>query len=141
MCLVTALPVSAQGNNNQTHIISGQIRINKPIYLREGGNCDPEKYEGLENLVTGNVSLTVENGKREIIAIQELESGKYQYQTGGLFVNFFTNKPAICVVKIPEFQVPDANFYSFKIPGKREVNYSKQQLQEMGWNLELMIGY
>lgn len=140
LCLIATSSSALAQHDNKTHIISGQISINKPLYPREGGNCDPTYYQGLENLVTGNVSLTIENGKREIIAIQELESGKYKYQTDELFIDLGST-PAICVINIPEFEVPDANFYSFKIPGKGEVNYSKQQLQEMGWNIELMISY
>lgn len=83
------------------------------------------------------MSITVKDGSGHVIAVVDVPPGAnedtgVETDSGESFV--------ICKVSIPQFQVPDSDFYVFDLGRRGEITKSRQQMQEHDWQLILSIG-
>jgi hypothetical protein len=120
---------------SSSHSISGQILVNDPYYGYPGQPCNQYR-RGYQDIMQG-VSIVVKDGGGDIMASLNTSPG-INVDTG-----VETNSSesfVVCVVSIPEFQVPDSDFYVFEFGRRGTVTKSRQEMQASNWKLELSIG-
>lgn len=137
MVLTVILPIRAIPAVAQTmsHTISGQIHVIDPYYGRPGEPCNQHR-RGYQDVMQG-MSITIKDGRGNIIAAVDAPPGANEdtgVETGSV------DSLVVCRVSIPEFQVPDSDFYVFSLGQRGEITKSRQQMQENDWQLELSLG-
>jgi len=137
MVLTVILPIRTVPAVAQTmpHTISGQIRVIDPYYGRPREPCNQYR-RGYQDITQG-VSITIRDGRSNVIAVVDVPPGANEdtgAETGSV------DSLVMCIVSIPEFQVPDSDFYVFSLGQRGEITKSRQQMQESDWQLELSIG-
>lgn len=85
---------------------------------------------GYDDLLRG-FSVTVRNGKNEVISTFAVEPGSFAIEKEIL---------RKCVVTLPEVALPVASFYSFEMGSRKPITYSYDQLKERDGQLKLSIG-
>jgi len=125
-------PVFAQAS---TATVSGQILVVDPYYGYPGEPCNSYR-RGYQDIMQG-MSITVKDGRGNVIAVVNVPPGVNE--DTGVETNSVESF-VICKVSIPQFQVPDSDFYVFDLGRRGEITKSRQQMQEDDWQLILRIG-
>jgi hypothetical protein len=96
--------------------LSSSVETNGSSCYTSGGYSD----------VNSGTNVTVKNGDGKLLGVTDLSSGV----TVGSYMCKFSF----------ELEVSKSDFYSFDIGNRDEVSYSKEELEDKGWNLELTLG-
>lgn len=109
------------------HAISGEIKLVSSELAGNPGYCYGQNdFKDIE----GNIKITIRNGTGDIIGLGKTETG-ISSTPGVLNV--------VCFFKFSVKNIPRSDFYSIEIARRKGVNFSFDELQEMGWNTVLQI--
>lgn len=118
-----------------TRSISGTVLIRDEHYGVPGRGCN--FFRKAYNDIKGGFSIVVKNGKGDILATSSAPAG-YLVDAGK---ETGSGEPLVaCQVSIPEFQVPDSDFYAFELAGRKPIVRSRADLASADWKLDLAIG-
>jgi hypothetical protein len=118
-----------------TRSISGSVLILDEHYGFAGKPCNPYR-KSFQDLKHG-FSIVVRSGKGDVLATTSIPAGSL-VETGKEIGA--TESLVMCVVTIPKFQVPDSEFYTFELAGRKPVVRSRVELESDKWKLDLTIG-
>lgn len=102
-------------------LIDSKIRGTDDYCYGSGGYSD----------IKGAMPVTIRDGKGNILATGNTESGK---RPSGKYSN------VICKFSFKVNDVPKTDFYSVEIGRRGQINYSYEEMQEKKWELILSLG-
>ena len=110
------------GGPSNGHDLTGSLALRDPDGFEIGACAGSGGYSD----IAAGTQVTVKNGDGTIIATGELEAG----DGGG----------ATCTFPFTVESVPDSEFYSIEVGHRGALNYSKAELADADWNVDLSLG-
>ena len=102
-------------------LIDAEIRGSNDNCYGTGGYSDMDGY----------IPITVWDGSGKMIATGHTSNGK---RPNGEYSS------VVCIFTFEIDNIPESNFYTIEIGRRGKLNYSFNQMQEMGWDLALSLG-
>jgi len=123
---VAAAAAMASGSA-ESHTVTGSIELHSSSssYLSEGESCSG--VGGYSDMNEG-AQVTLRNGKDESLAIGQLGSGVYD------------STSRACVFKYTLTNVPKEDFYRVQVSHRGELEYSYDDMQANGWDIQSTLG-
>jgi hypothetical protein len=113
----------------QTHEIIGSLLI-EPGYHYDGEPCAGQ--DGYSDIHAGT-QITVKDASGQIIALGQLQGGKIEANPAAVYWGR-------CRLTVVVEQVPDSAFYTFSIGNRPGVTFSRDDLVNGAWGVQLSIG-
>ncbi|MEY3305726.1 MAG: PASTA domain-containing protein [Pseudanabaena sp.] len=78
--------------------------------------------------IQGGMTVKIQDGSQNILALGATELG------------YFDGSTVVCSFKFQVNNVPKSNFYTISVGNRRGVNYSFDDMKNMGWKVTLSLG-